>query len=89
MYFRLFNITAKVPEVIQTFALLPTCHIFFEPDLLFSISVNYIPEKKWVMALDDKKASVLLVLVPSVQLTTWYIFNQEPRLLCVAFEPIN
>lgn len=30
---------------VQTFALFPTCHIFFDPDLLFSVSVNYIPGK--------------------------------------------
>ena len=65
-------------------------HVIFSLNQTFYFPYLLITsQKKWVMALDDKKASVLLILMPSVQLTTWYIFNQEPRLLCVAFEPIN
>ena len=35
----------RLLKSVQTFALFSTCHIFFDPDLLFSISVNHIPEK--------------------------------------------
>ena len=34
----------RLLKSVQTFALFSTCHIF-DPDLLFSISVNHIPEK--------------------------------------------
>ncbi|KAI4563749.1 hypothetical protein MJG53_016323 [Ovis ammon polii x Ovis aries] len=69
-----FGLVERIAEALQT---------FYFPYLLIT------SQKKWMMALEDKGPSVLLILVLSVQLTIWHTFNQEPRLLSVAFEPIN